>query len=256
MGQMAVSHFQSMLAPASLPRVFCVFCPPPFWFSDLIPYQCPTSLVTSMAYVPQAEEITRVMMKLNANESPGPDGLTSGFFKAAWPLLSQEFTASVSSFFETAFLPAATNATILSLVPKRTGATTVGNYRPIACCNIIYKVISKLLVHRLKPMLPDLVLPNQTGIVQGRLLVENIVLASETVHGYHRNIGPKRLVLKVDIAKEFDTVNWDFIFNCLFSIGLPNAFIRRLRACVCTPSFSVGYNGTIQGYFKSKRGLI
>lgn len=251
MGMMAISHFQNLLSPTVMPTVIC----PSSWFQELITYRCPGPLVTSMILHPDCPEITRVMMKLNSQKAPGPDGLTSGFFKAGWEIVGREVTASVRTFFSTGFLPSATNATILSLVPKRPGATAVSDFRPISCCNTIYKVISKLLVHRLKPMLPDLILPNQTAFVQGRLLIENTVLASEIVHGYHRDRGPKRLVLKVDIAKAFDTINWDFILNCLASVGVPYLFIRWLRACICTPSFTVGYNGTVQGYFKSKRGL-
>lgn len=152
-------------------------------------------------------------------------------------------------------MPAATNATILTLVPKRPGASSVSDFRPISCCNTIYKAISKMLVHRLKPMLSDLILPNQKAFVQGRLLVENTVLAMEVVNGYHRNKGAKRIAIKVDIVKAFDTISWDFIFTCLYSIGLPSLYIRWLQACVCTPNFTVGYNGTVGGYFKSKREL-
>lgn len=194
-------------------------------------------------------------MKLNANKTPGADGYTSGFFKAGWALLGSEVISSISAFLYTGFLPSATNATVLCLVPKRPGASSISDYRPISCCNTLNKVISKLLVHRLKPILPALILPNQTAFVQGRLLVENTVLAAEIIHGYHRNKGPKRMVIKVDIAKAFDTISWDFIFTCLESLEIPYDFIRWLQACVCTPSFCVGYNGTVQGYFKSKRGL-
>lgn len=208
-----------------------------------------------MSLAPDSAEITTILLKLNPNKAPGPDGLSSGFYKAVWPLVGSEVTTSIANFFITGFLPTATNSTILSLIPKRPGASAISDHRPISCCNTLYKVISKALVHRLKPMLPDLILPNQTAFVQGRLLVENTVLASEIVHGYHRNKGPKRLVLKVDIAKAFDTISWDFIFNCLLSIGVPLIYLRWLRACVTTPSFTVGYNGTVQGYFKSKRGL-
>lgn len=112
-----------------------------------------------------------------------------------------------------------------------------------------------MLVHRLKPLLPALILPNQTTFVQGRLLVENTVLAAELVQRYHRNRGEKRIAIKVDIAKSFDTISWSFLFKCLTSIGIPALYIRWLEVCVCTASFSVGYNGTVQGYFKSKRGL-
>lgn len=108
---------------------------------------------------------------------------------------------------------------------------------------------------RLKVILPVVILPNQTAFVQGRLLIENTLLASEIVQGYHKNGGPKRITLKVDIAKAFDTIRWEFIFQCLRSLHIPETFLRWLEACICTTSFSVAFNGTTHGYFKGKRGL-
>ncbi|XP_024007996.1 uncharacterized protein LOC112083994 [Eutrema salsugineum] len=111
------------------------------------------------------------------------------------------------------------------------------------------------MVGKLKPILPSLILHNQTAFVKGRLLVENTVLAGEIVSGYHKETGPKRITIKVDIAKAFDTLSWDFLFNCLQGILLPDHYIRCLKACVCTTNFTLGYNGAVHGYFKGKRGL-
>lgn len=112
-----------------------------------------------------------------------------------------------------------------------------------------------MLVKRLKPILLELILPNQTAFIHGRHLIENTILASEIVQGYHKIGGPKRITLKVDIAKAFDTIRWEFIFQCLRSISVPEIFLRWLHACVCTTSFSLGFNGATLGHFKGTRGL-
>lgn len=75
------------------------------------------------------------------------------------------------------------------------------------------------------------------------------------VNGYHKNKGPKRITIKVDIAKAFDTLSWEFLFSCLEGLQFPVRFMRQLRACVCTSSYMVGYNGSVLGFFKGKRGL-
>lgn len=113
-------------------------------------------------------------------------------------------------------------------------------------------MISRLLVSRLKPILPALILPCQTAFIKDRLLTENTVLASELVNGYHKNKGAKRITIKVDIAKAFDTLSWEFLLTCLKSLNLPSQFLERLRACICTTSFMIGYNGTVNGYLKKK----
>uniref|UniRef100_A0A1J3DEV8 Reverse transcriptase domain-containing protein n=1 Tax=Noccaea caerulescens TaxID=107243 RepID=A0A1J3DEV8_NOCCA len=112
-----------------------------------------------MVFHPSATEISKTLFKLNPNKSHGPDGLTSGFYKAAWDILGSEVTSSIHHFFRSSFLPASTNATILTLVPKFPGASKVSDYRPVACLNTLYKVVSRLLVARLRPILSFLILP-------------------------------------------------------------------------------------------------
>lgn len=145
------------------------------------------------------------MFKLNPNKSPGPDGLTSPFYSCSWHILGKEVTSAISKFFTTWNLPTATNSTILTLIPKFPGASSIKDYRHISGYNTTYKVIIKLLVSKLKLLLPHVILPNQSAFIKGRLLLENFLLASEIVSGDRKNKGPKRLTLKVDIAKAFDS---------------------------------------------------
>ena len=165
--------------------------------------------------IPTADEIKSVIFKLNPNKAPGPDGLTSGFFKAAWDTVGEEVVNSITQFFLTGFLPSSTNATILTLILKFPGASKITEFRPISCLNTIYKIISCLLVKRLKHVLPSLILPSQAAFIQGRLLLENTVLASELINGYHKNKGAKKITIKADTAKAFDTLSWEFLFSCL-----------------------------------------
>ena len=60
----------------------------------------------------------------------------------------------------------------------------MGGFRPISCCNAVYKVVSKILARRLEKLLPDLVSNSQSAFVKGRLLVENVLLATEMVQGF------------------------------------------------------------------------
>ena len=208
-----------------------------------------------MVSIPSDEETRKLYFKLNPNKAPGPDGLTSAFFRASWDTLGAEVITSTKNFFASCFLPATINATILTLVPKFPGASKITDFRPIACLNTVYKVLSRLLVRRLKPTLPSLILSSQTAFIKDKLLVENTILAGELINGYHKNKGSKKITIKVDIAKAFDTFSWEFLFSCLQGLQFPPQFISRLRACICTTSFMLGYNGTVNGYFKGKRGL-
>ena len=203
MGIIAINHFKSILAPDVVPVTISSLS----WFQSIINFRCSTTQRSMLSLLPSSETIVSTLFKLNPNKSPGPDGLTSVFFKASWSILGHEVTAAISAFFNTGFLPAVVNSTILSLVPKHPGASSVADYIPISCRSTIYKAISKILIAKLKPILSDLILPNKIAFIQGRLLVENTILATDLVDGYHKNKGPPRITLKVDIAKAFDTLN-------------------------------------------------
>lgn len=253
-GNLAVAHFQSMLG-LEMPNTTLSMI---LQVANMIRtdrFQCSASQATELIKIPLPEDIAKIMFKLNQNKSPGPDGFTSGFYKAAWTVMGSEVTTAITSFFHSSSLPTATNSTILTLLPKFPGASIIKDYRPISCCNTLYKVISKLLVNRLKPLLPSIILPNQTAFIKGRLLTENCLLASEIFSGYHNHRGQKKLTLKIDIAKAFDSVRWDYLTACLRSLNLPNDFIQWLAACYSSPSFSVGINGRLHGFFKGTRGL-
>lgn len=251
MSSLTISHFSSILAPEFL----SVLTVSVAWFQNLSEFRCSSSHQELMLTIPTAAEITRVMFKMNPNKAPGPDGLSSGFYKAAWDIIGSEVLGAIGQFFISSFLPSSTNAIILALVPKMPGASMISHYRLVSCCNTLYKVISRILVSKLKHILPSLILPNQTAFVNDRLLIENTILAAELVNGYHKSKGPKRITIKVDIAKAFDTVKWEFIITCLKGLRLPDQYIRWVEACICTPNFTLGYNGTVQGHFKGKRRL-
>lgn len=80
-------------------------------------------------------------------------------------------------------------------------------------------------------------------------------MASEVVQGYHKHAKGKKITLKVDISKAFDSVRWDFLLSTLKAYHIPAEFTNWVRACACSPSFSVSINGVSSGYFKGRTGL-
>lgn len=116
-------------------------------------------------------------------------------------------------------------------------------------------MISKIIANRLKGTLPHCITYNQSAIVKHRLLVENLLLATEIVKDYHKEDVSPRCAMKIDNAKAIDSVNWSFLLTALRALHMPDQFIRWIELCVCTPSFSVQVNGELAGFFESKRGL-
>ena len=100
----------------------------------------------------------------------------------------------------------ALNTMHLALIPKEIGASHPGKFRPISLCNVIYKIISKVVVNRLKPLLPLLISSKQSGCVEGRQILDGIILAHEVVHSLKTSkiLG---MILKLDLSKPFDKLS-------------------------------------------------
>ena len=128
---------------------------------------------------------------IDDSKAPGPDGFSSRFFKAAWDIIGSDVCVAVSSFFEPGSMLREINCTIIALVPKVPNPGSVHDYRPISCCNTIYKCISKIIAARIKQCIPDIVSPSQSAFVQGRSIADNVLITQDLMLNYHR-IYPKK----------------------------------------------------------------
>ena len=201
------------------------------------------------------EEIKAAVFDIDDDKAPGPDGYSSKFFKAAWVIVGEDFCKAVKEFFCKKKILKEINATAIALVPKVQTPGRVGDYRPIACCNVVYKCISKIIVKRIRDYLKFLVSDNQSVFIPGRSILDNVLLSQELVKGYHIDRGYARCALKVDIQKAYDSVNWKFLQNILVNFGFHNSMISWIMNCVSTSSFMININGNFHGYFQGKRGL-
>jgi hypothetical protein len=142
------------------------------------------------------------------------------------------------------------------LIPKKLVTTVSTDFRPISLCNVIYKIIAKCIANRLKPHLPDYIHPAQQAFIQGRRISENIIVAQEITHSFQLSSWKhKAFMLKIDLAKAFDRVEWSFIEAALARKGLHGHFIKLIHTCVSSPRFSVIINGQAYATFRSSRGI-
>ena len=222
---------------------------------DLLQFRCSERDGRMLTREVTGEEIKKVLFSMPKDKSPGPDGYTAEFYKSTWEFIGKDFVMAIQSFFAKGFLPKGVNSTILALIPKKKGAREMKDYRPISCCNVLYKVISKIIANRLKQILPQFIAGNQSAFVQDRLLIENLMLATELVKDYHKDSISTRCAIKIDISKAFDSVQWSFLNKTLIALNFPPTFIHWIMLCVTTASFSVQVNGDLAGFFRSSRGL-
>lgn len=245
-----VDYFKGLLGSSEGQSLFCQDD-----ITALLNFSCSDEQKTGLDQLFTMEEIKAAFFSLPKNKTSGPDGYSAEFFTSCWSVIGAEVSAAISEFFSSGTMLKQWNATNLVLIPKIQNASKVSEFRPISCLNTMYKVISRLLSNRLKSVLCSVISHSQSAFMPGRLLSENVLLASEIVQGYNRrNIEP-RAMLKVDIRKAFDSIRWDFVLASLAALGFPDRFIGWIKECVCSPSFSIAVNGMTAGYFKSSRGL-
>ncbi|KAL0439694.1 UNVERIFIED_CONTAM: hypothetical protein Slati_2452400 [Sesamum latifolium] len=160
-------------------------------------------------------EIKEAFFDISVESAPGPDGYPSLFFKAAWPEIGVEVCDAVTEFFQSGRLLKQINAMLLTLIPKVQLPLCVLDYRPISCCNVIYKAITKIIVKRMQRVLHLLINYSQNAFVPGRSISDNILLAQELLAGYNQSKLPSRCTIKIDIQKAYDSVEWDFLLEGL-----------------------------------------
>lgn len=223
--------------------------------SQLLQFRCSLSVVDLLQAPILNTDIQEVFFSLPNNKSPGPDGYPAEFFTAHWKTVGSDMIMAVQEFFSTGRLLQQWNTTILTLIPKKQNVVLVSDFRPISCCNTTYKVISKILANRLKQVLPLVISNTQSAFIPGRLLVENVLMATELIQGYNWKNITKRSTLKIDLKKAFDSLNWSFILLILRALRFPDSYVHLISQCITTTRFSVAVNGELGGYFRGARGL-
>ncbi|KAL9224936.1 hypothetical protein vseg_000914 [Gypsophila vaccaria] len=217
--------------------------------------RCIEDMYSTLMAPVTGKEIKETLFNIPDIKSPGPYGYTSKFFKDGWTIIGGSVIKAVQDFFTHKKLLNQVNATNLVLLPKTERPKTVQQFRPIACCNVIYKVISKLLCTRLANILPSLIDLNQGAFVQGRHIQENILICQDLIRLYERPNSSPRCLFKIDLQKAYDTVSWKFVEQLLDHLSFPAEFKQMLMECITTPKFSLTLNGEMFGYFQGQRAL-
>lgn len=207
--------------------------------------------------IPSDVEIKNATFSIHAEKAPGPDGFTAGFFQSFWTIIETDLVEEIKEFFQTSIFPVKMNETHIRLIPKSTSPKRVADYRPIALCNIYYKIVAKILTGRLQPILSSLISENQSVFVPNRSIFDNVLITHETLHYLKTSAAGKKgsMAVKTDMSKAYDRIEWSFLKEVCLRMGFHETWISWIMECVSTVSYSFLINGCPKGKVLPSRGL-
>ncbi|PKU64084.1 Putative ribonuclease H protein [Dendrobium catenatum] len=162
---------------------------------------------------------------------------------------------AIKSFFSKGYMPNGVKHTALAIIPKHKNVVNISDYIPIALCNVGYKITTKVIACRLKPVMPLIIENNLVSFLKSRISTDNILLASDILATANRKGGAHMFCAKLDIKKAFDSVNREFIFARLIQKGFPSTFVNWIKMCISDVKFSIVLNGALEGFFPSTAWL-
>ncbi|KAJ9677624.1 hypothetical protein PVL29_022550 [Vitis rotundifolia] len=200
------------------------------------------------------EEVFKALSDLGGDKALGPDGFTLAFWKFCWPIVGGEEMQVFEELHSQNAIFRSYNATFLVLIPKKEGAGDVQDFRPISLVGSLYKIIAKVLANRLKRVMGKLVSNNQNAFVEGRQILDAVLVANEAIDSRKRSASAG-LVGKLDIEKAYDHVNWRFLLSVLEKMGFGPNWRNWIYYCISTVRMAVLVNGTPTDFFSTFRGL-
>ncbi|GJS95239.1 RNA-directed DNA polymerase, eukaryota, reverse transcriptase zinc-binding domain protein [Tanacetum coccineum] len=169
------------------------------------------------------KEIMEAMFDIGDNKASGPEGFSSVFFKKAWNVVGKDVCDGIKEFFSNGQMLGELNATLITLVPKIQNPFKAPDFRPIACCNVLYKCINKIITNRIKGALKNLVQINQSAFIPDRLIQDNILLSQENIErirekewfGFHSKMVGWIRSVKIYLMLNSGDLHWTTVKNIL-----------------------------------------
>ncbi|KAM6568466.1 hypothetical protein CsatB_016451 [Cannabis sativa] len=203
------------------------------------------------------EEVRKALFQMHPDKSPGPDGMTPGFYQRCWSTVGPDTTQMIRNFFSNGELPQGLNDTHVVLIPKVRNPISMSDLRPISLCNVLYKILSKVLANRLKDVLPQLISDNQSAFVAGRLITDNIMISYEIMHYLKRKRRGKEgyMAVSLDFSKAYDRVEWIFLKDLMLKMGFDAHWVRLVLNCVNSVRYTILNSGREMGPIIPNRGI-
>lgn len=154
-------------------------------------------------------DVLQVVKRIGALKAPGPDG---AFYQNCWDLVGRLVADMIRNLFNTSSSLRLINHTNISLIPEVENPELVSNFRLISMCNATYKIITKIMVNRIKPLLMNCISRNQGAFALGRFIQDNILITHEIFSFFKGKKGKcGAMAIKLNLKKAYDLLSWDYI---------------------------------------------
>lgn len=148
------------------------------------------------------EETRIALFQMGNYKALGPDGIHAMFYKSKWDVVGPIIYGCIREAYENPSSIKHFNQTLLTLVPKSEDSTTPMQFRLIALCNVIYKILTKVLSNRMQSFLPAVINETQCSFVPGRHMVDNAIILQEVIHSMAHHKGSKGyMIIKLDLRR-------------------------------------------------------
>lgn len=190
------------------------------------------------------DKVRKAVFGMKRFGSPGPDGIQAAFYQSYWDIVGCSVTNFVNEALATGKVPVVFLEAFISLIPKKESSKFASDFRPITLLDVVFKILSKVLVNRLRPLMDNIIGPFKNSFFLGRSTVDNTVLTQEIIHSMNRKRGKKGfMVLKLDLHKAYDSLDWDFLDATQTSKGFPRRLIDLIMFSLKESRISIHWNG-------------
>ena len=246
--RVAESYYKKLFSPREVRQVVINL-----FLNNLTPESANDSFMSRLMEPFSLQEIWDAIVSFFNGRSPGPDGMSIEFYKVVFDIIKNDLRRVLNSFLGGARMPAKFKAGLITLVPKQEPVNDIGNFRPISLLNSDYKIFTKIITTRLKPILENIIHGSQFAQPGKDIQGMNTVIR-DLVTDMERS-STDSFFVSVDFRKAYDSVNHNFLFQVLGQYGFPRDFINIIRELFRDAGSHVFINGHKSAKIKLRSGI-
>ena len=199
-------------------------------------------------------EAKSALQGMTNNKSPGPDGLTVEFYKTHFNVLGDAIVSMLNEVVSENEMATSQKEALISCIFKKGDKCDISNWRPISLLNTDYKILTKIIANRLKPVLATIISEDQTACVPHRTIYYNLAYTRDIIQ-IANDCHLDASIISIDQVKAFDRVDRNFLFECLVKFGFNAHFVNIIKTIYYDISARLKINGFTSEKFQILRGV-